>query len=259
VSAVSTPKWTESQNAVEEFLGGHINSHKVFDLSKLTHDDFGIREAAINRLPEHLKVVYKEIKSICGKTFLPNPRETLRVALLDFALRLWRHCGKDKFAEKSADGKLKYAKKKARQAANVAVQRTGETQLPIANDRDIRIKSSNINDGGMLTGKKGEAAFAVAYLPRRRPDWKLANEYEEALITKIDAERKPITPDEPESTYERVIRLLGSENGEWFWNVTWNHAECSQRDPRRINLNPPERKRLQRLRRVVGWELPNNS
>jgi hypothetical protein len=247
-------EWTESQKAVEEYLGGYIEGFKVFDLSKLTHNDLAVREVAFNKLPTHLKVVYKEIKSICGKTFLSNPRETLRIALVDLALRLWRHCGRDKFAAKSPAKKLEHAKRLSRQAANAAVQRTSESQLPLSHDLDIRVKSSNVHDGGILTGKDGEAAFSVDYMPRRRADWVQANAVEDAAIAKIDFQRQGRVPseEERETAYERVIRLLGDEDGEWYWSIQFNHTECSQRDPRRIALTAAERKRLHRLRRIVS-------
>jgi hypothetical protein len=154
----------------------------------------------------------------------------------------------DEFAGMDSSLRQPFAINLAQKAANKAVRKPKELQIPIAREVDISLKSRNLNDGGLLTGKKGERVY-VTEVPRGRASWTLANEYENSLIAHLDAKRNP--QPEPETDFECCVRLLGTEDANFYWSYRTDTIITRQRSEGRTAKTPAEKKRFQRLCKLL--------
>ena len=87
-----------------------------------------------------------------------------------------------------------------------------------------------------------------------RPDWKLANAYEDALIEKIDAQRAGQEADgepEGETKHEMAVRVLGVVNADFVLDYEFVGEQYRQRSPDRARRSDADRARYYRLKRKL--------
>lgn len=233
---------TPSQSEVLAYLDG-------FNLNYIANSEF----AYLNFRP-HLKEIYAHAKKICSRQFSPNPQWTLRECLTGFVALLWEKS--EDFAGLPEDGRQAYALQLLTRAANRAIRRPRETQLPgYTSDLDVSVPSCTRNpmDPDPKSDNYGQRVYnskpeGLSHI-QGRPDWVNANQYENNLIAAIDGSRAAV-PDS-ESEFEKCERILGSDDADWYWSVKANRDLFPQRHPARRVLTAAERKRYERLKRVL--------
>lgn len=233
-----TKPTTPAQQLVIEYLDGLAEHFNRLEYSEYAHHNF----------PPRFRKLYDKAKKICNGAFLVNARVTLRECFVEFVARLWENA--ETFAARSPDKRQAYAIELMRKSANKAIRRPKEKQLPEhTSDRDISVPSCTRNPLELdpELQNHGKRVYqpkpdGLNHLRQGYVDWVLANEYENALIEKIER----VVPN-TETEYERCVRLLGEDDADWYWTIKANHELFNQRRPERMVLSATERKRFQRL------------
>lgn len=200
-------------------------------------------EFAWKKWSPNAQAVYETAKSLCR--FHPNIVAILRDCIHETLIALLEPETARKFAGLNSEKRLAFIVAATKTACNRTVRRPLEFQFAIL-DRDHRVKSSNVNKGGLITGKPGEKVYVVENIPERRADWTLANEYEDALIDRIDRQRAGEKEPEPLSEYEHAQTILSDKDLAFYWDYKVDMELGKQRvRPARSNA---EHKRYSRLK-----------
>src|ERR1700730_1220797 len=148
----------------------------------------------------------------------------------------------EEFAALTRDQRVAFATDLATRDTQKFMRRRDERQLPEDPEIDISLRCGGKHamtreDSQYVHGveeKDQLAEGAGGYTIFSRADWRLAHEYENALIKKIDHER--VQNNEPESEYEgeRRIRALDHEKAE-FMGVSLDLLEKLNAEPTRGN------------------------
>lgn len=232
---------TPEQQQLIDFL--NLEEHDL-DVWHLRNSEYAWKNWSANA-----RKVYETAKHVCRVSFLPNPAITLLDCIQATLTALLEREAARKFASLKSDReKLAFVIATTKSASYKTTRRRSEFQFTRLEDRDYSVKSSNLNDGGLLTGR-AERVYAVDHVPERRADWTLANEYENALIAKIDRERGEEPELVPTTEYEHARAVLNDDDLDFFWTYRTD-IELGKKQSRPARSSA-ERKRYSRLRKKV--------